>query len=65
MVVSQNKGTPIYNNPYNGDPQKVPLILGNPQIGFRGLGTKDKEVTLEDLYRLVRGLREKSCCSPL
>ena len=34
--VSQNRGTPIftpkYYNPYYGDPQKIPLILGNPQV---------------------------------
>ena len=36
MIVSPHKGTPIqtltYYNPYYGDPEKVPLILGNPQI---------------------------------
>ena len=29
---------PKYYNPYYWDPKKVPLILGNPHIGFRGLG---------------------------
>ena len=32
MVVSQNKGTPIYYTPYYWTPKKVPLILGNPHI---------------------------------
>ena len=36
MVVSLNRGTPIwtpkYCNPYHGDPQKCALILGNPYM---------------------------------
>ena len=41
MVVSQSKGTPIYTpkdySPYDRDPQKVPLNLGNPHM-FRVFG---------------------------
>ena len=31
LVVSKSKGTPKYYTPEYGDPQKVPLMLGNPK----------------------------------
>ena len=38
LVVSQNKGNPVqtpkYCNPYYGDPNKVPLIIGNPHLNL-------------------------------
>ena len=39
-VVSLNRGTPKYYNPYYGDPQKGTLVFGNPQFGDSGLGLR-------------------------